>query len=55
MVKSNLHLFVNALIINPSFKSQTKEILSTKVSDFGSKCVLDDNFIKKLMKTGIVD
>jgi DNA topoisomerase-2 len=55
IVRQNLYLFVNSLIVNPGFKSQTKEILSTKVSDFGSKCEIGDDFIKKLLKTGIVD
>jgi DNA gyrase/topoisomerase IV subunit B len=54
-VKENITVFINCDIVNPGFSSQTKEYLTTKVSDFGSKCVLTEDFMKKLMKTGIVD
>lgn len=46
-VKSNMWIFVSALINNPSFDSQTKETLKSKVSDFGSKCNLTDEFLAK--------
>lgn len=35
-IKSNLWLFVNCLIENPAFDSQTKETLTTKPANFGS-------------------
>ena len=54
-VKNNLWVFVNSLIVNPSFSSQTKEALTTPVAKFGSKCELSDSFIKKLVKTEIVE
>ncbi|OLY84142.1 DNA topoisomerase 2 [Smittium mucronatum] len=50
-VKNHLWIFVNALIENPSFDSQTKETLTLRASSFGSKCEIDDDFIKKVMKT----
>ena len=55
MVKDNLIVFIDSVIENPSFTSQTKETLKTKASDFGSKCEISDKFIKKLSVTGIFD
>lgn len=40
-------IFVNALIENPAFDSQTKETLTLKSSAFGSKCELSEDFVKK--------
>lgn len=54
-MKENMIIFVDAVIENPSFTSQTKETLKTKPSEFGSKCELSDKFITKLAKTGIFD
>ena len=54
-IKDNLFVFVKALIVNPSFDSQSKETLTTPVAKFGSKCELTDKFYDKLFKIGIVD
>jgi len=54
-IKENLVIFINSIIINPSFTSQTKEELKTKKQDFGSKCELSEQTVKKILKTGIVD
>ncbi|TXT08989.1 hypothetical protein VHUM_02463 [Vanrija humicola] len=54
-LKSHMWLFINALIENPSFDSQTKETLTLKSSAFGSKCELSEDFIKKVSKTSIID
>lgn len=54
-IRNSMFLFVNCLIENPAFTSQTKEQLTTKVSAFGSKCVLPDDFIKKVLRTSIVE
>jgi len=54
-IKDNLFIFVKALIVNPSFDSQSKETLTTPVAKFGSKCELSDKFYEKLFKIGIVD
>lgn len=54
-IKQNLYIFVRALIINPTFDSQTKETLTKKPSQFGSKCELSDKFIQSILKTGIID
>ncbi len=55
ILKENLVFFVNAIIENPSFDSQTKETLTTEPKEFGSKYDPSENFIKKLAKCGIVE
>jgi DNA topoisomerase-2 len=54
-VKSHVWVFVNAMIENPSFDSQTKDTLTLKASAFGSTCEISDAFLKKFEKTGVVD
>jgi DNA topoisomerase II len=54
-IKEQLMLFVNCTIENPSFDSQTKEFLTTNVSNFGSSCDIPDSFIDKLIKMGIME
>ena len=49
-VKQHLFVFVNALIENPAFSSQTKETLTTRTSDFGSECNIPPRFINSIMK-----
>jgi DNA topoisomerase-2 len=53
-VKTNLWVFINSLIQNPSFSNQTKEALITPSSKFGSTCNFNKKFYDKLMKTPIV-
>lgn len=53
-IRNHIFLFVNCLIVNPAFTSQTKEQLTTKSSQFGSKCVVSDEFLKKVAKTEAV-
>lgn len=48
-VINHLFLFLNCLIVNPSFDTQTKETLKTAVNKFGSTCELDDKWMKKIM------
>ena len=45
--KSYLWVFVNCLIENPTFDSQTKENMTLRMSAFGSKCDLSEDFHKK--------
>ena len=52
-IKDNLLVFINCLVENPVFSSQTKENHVTKISKFGSKCELSDDIIKKIDKLGI--
>lgn len=54
-VMDNITLFVDCIIEDPSFNSQSKEFLGSKVSNYGSECVVSDEFIKKLINTGLVD
>ncbi|KAK9450078.1 DNA topoisomerase [Limtongia smithiae] len=53
-IKNNIFLFINCLVENPAFTSQTKEQLTTRPSAFGSKCVLTDDFYKKVLRTDIL-
>ncbi|KAF8398402.1 hypothetical protein HHK36_017329 [Tetracentron sinense] len=55
MVKNHLWVFINALIDNPAFDSQTKETLTIRQSSFGSKCELSQEFLKKVAKSGVVE
>jgi DNA topoisomerase-2 len=54
-IKNHLAVFVNALIVNPAFDSQTKENMTTKSSSFGSTCLLSDKFLKKIENSGVID
>lgn len=54
-IKNHLAVYVNALVVNPAFDSQTKENLTTKQSAFGSACVLSDKFLKNIEKSAIID
>ena len=54
-VKDSLFIFVNCKIHNPTFSSQTKDKHTTRVSEFGSKIVITDDLIKKILKLGFVD
>ena len=54
-IKEQLMLFVNCVIENPAFDSQTKDYMNTPVSKFGSKCEVSNKFIEKLAKMGIME
>jgi DNA topoisomerase-2 len=54
-IKSHMWLFVNCLIENPTFDSQTKENMTLRASSFGSKCPISEDFVKKVLKSGIID
>lgn len=54
-IKNHIFLFVNCLIVNPAFTSQTKEQLTTKVSAFGSKPQVSDKFLTAISKTEAVN
>ncbi|KAK3070650.1 DNA topoisomerase 2, partial [Teratosphaeriaceae sp. CCFEE 6253] len=53
-IRNHIFLFVNALIVNPAFTSQTKEQLTTKPSAFGSKPQVSDKFLNAIAKTEAV-
>ena len=54
-VKNHLNVFINALIENPTFDSQTKENMTLKVKAFGSECTLSEKFVKSILKSGVVE
>ncbi|XXG94377.1 DNA topoisomerase 2 [Hypoxylon texense] len=54
-IRNHIFIFINCLINNPAFTSQTKEQMTTKVSQFGSKCPLTDNFLKKIGQTDAIN
>merc|ERR1719160_1425867 len=54
-VRNHLWIFINSLIENPAFDSQTKETLTTKPTKFGSTCEIGDKMLKQVMKSGIVE
>lgn len=54
-IKNHMWLFVNCLIENPSFDSQTKENMTLQQKKFGSTCPLSDKFIKQTTNCGIVE
>lgn len=54
-IRNHIFIFVNCLVDNPAFTSQTKEQMTTKVSAFGSKCQLTDGFIKKIRATEAIE
>lgn len=45
-IKNHMWIFVNALIENPTFDSQTKEQLTLPAGKFGSKPTVSETFIK---------
>lgn len=53
-IKNNLWIFVNCLIENPAFDSQTKETLTLKKEKFGSSCELSEAFLKRVTSCGII-
>ena len=58
-IRNSTFVFVNALITNPSFDSQTKDALTTRVRDFGPvkfRPRISDKFAKAIIKhSGIVE
>lgn len=54
-IKANIWIFVNSLVVNPAFDSQTKEQLNTKASSFGSTYEVSEKFMKQVMSSGVVD
>ena len=54
-IKEQLMVFVNCMVENPAFDSQTKDYMNTPVSKFGSKFEISDKLIDKLAKMGVMD
>ena len=53
-IRNHIFIFVNCQIVNPAFTSQTKEQLTTKASQFGSKYTVSDGFLKKIQNTEVI-
>ncbi|RKO86644.1 DNA topoisomerase 2 [Blyttiomyces helicus] len=54
-VKNQLFIFINCLIENPTFDSQTKENMTLRPSHFGSTCSISDGFMKRIANLGMVE
>ena len=54
-IKEQIMIFVNAVIENPSFDSQTKDYMNTPVAKFGSVCEVTDRFVEKVANLGLMD
>jgi len=55
MVKNYLKLFVDSVINDPSFNSQSKEFLESPEKNFGSAPTVPDDIIKQIAETGLAD
>lgn len=54
-IRNHIWVFINCLVVNPTFDSQTKENMTLKSMKFGSKCQLPEGFIKRVLRCGIVE
>ena len=54
-IKEQLMLFLRCDIENPAFDSQTKDTMTTNITNFGSSCVVSDKFVEKIAKMGVMD
>ena len=54
-IKEQIMLFINCVIENPTFDSQTKDFMNLPTSKFGSACVVSDKFIDKVAKMGVME
>lgn len=54
-IKEQLMLFVNCVIENPTFDSQTKDYMNLPVKKFGSSCTVSEKFIEKIAKMGVMN
>ena len=54
-IRDHLFVFVKAVLVNPTFSSQTKVECTSKASSFGSKMDIDEECIKKISKLGIMN
>ncbi|XP_011297217.1 DNA topoisomerase 2 isoform X2 [Fopius arisanus] len=54
-IKNHLWIFINCLINNPTFDSQTKENMTLQAKSFGQKCTISEKFVTTVTKIGIVE
>lgn len=53
-IRNHLFVFINCLIDNPAFNSQTKEQMTTKASQFGTRYTVTEEFLKKVAKSDAI-
>lgn len=54
-IREHISIFIDSVIDDPSFSSQTKGELTTKQQNFGTTCELDSMFMGKLFKSGLIE
>lgn len=54
-IKNHLCVFVNCLVENPTFDSQTKDHLTNRKAQFKNECKISDKFLKQAAKSDIVE
>ncbi|KAI0191706.1 DNA topoisomerase [Xylaria flabelliformis] len=54
-IRNHIFIFVSCFIDNPAFNSQTKELMTTRPSAFGTKCPLTEQFLKKISATDAIN
>ncbi|KAI1737275.1 DNA topoisomerase [Xylaria scruposa] len=54
-IRNHIFIFISCFIDNPAFNSQTKELMTTRPSAFGTKCVLTEQFLKKISTTDAIN
>uniref|UniRef100_A0A0K0EEJ7 DNA topoisomerase 2 n=1 Tax=Strongyloides stercoralis TaxID=6248 RepID=A0A0K0EEJ7_STRER len=53
-IKNQLNIFIKCTIENPSFNSQTKEELTSRISEFGSTCIIPQSFVSNFLESSTV-
>ncbi|KAI0457803.1 DNA topoisomerase [Xylaria acuta] len=54
-IRNHIFIFISCYIDNPAFNSQTKELMTTRPSAFGTKCILTEQFLKKISATDAIN
>lgn len=54
-IDSEIYVFINALVVNPQFDSQSKETLNTKREQFKSDTALSEQFAAEVEDCAIID
>ncbi|KAI0470183.1 DNA topoisomerase [Xylaria cf. heliscus] len=54
-IRNHIFIFISCFIDNPAFNSQTKELMTTRPSAFGTKCILTEQFLKKISATDAIN
>lgn len=54
-IRNHIFIFISCFIDNPAFNSQTKELMTTRPSAFGTKCNLTEQFLKKISATDAIN